>query len=158
LFLNIPLKKQIWKIAAIGLGLIISIIIIHIMQFLNLTLYKIPDGMDLTVPQSYEDFLKTNPLFLIGILFSNIFGSFTGGAIAKLTHYSVSILMAGWVGFVLIILEIYNLIAVEYPVWFWILTVALYIPSAWAGAYFVVINQQKNEDILESRDQRKAKS
>ncbi|WP_141691542.1 hypothetical protein [Rhodohalobacter halophilus] len=141
--LIIPVKKHIWKIASIGMGLIISIMVIHIMQFLNYTLYQTPDGVDLTLQQNYTDFILNNPQFLAGVLFSNITGSFTGGAIAKLTHYSVSILMAGWVGFVLMMLEVFNLLSVEYPVWFWILTVALYIPSAWAGAYFVSTFQHK---------------
>lgn len=113
------------------------------MQYLNVALYNTPEGVDLTDPRNYRAFILDHPHFLIGILFSNMTGSFTGGAIARLTHYSVSIFTAGWVGFILLILEVYNLVSVEYPVWFWILTIALYIPSAWAGAFFVTAIQQK---------------
>lgn len=142
MFLNIPLKFHIWKIAAIGLGIIVSILIIHIMHFLNITFYPIPESANLSDPDSYSEFIRTEPVFLAGFLLSTLTGSFSGGAVARLTNSSLSVFTAGWVGFVLMLLEIFNLMAVDYPVWFWILQVAFYIPAAWAGAGFVKLNQQ----------------
>lgn len=148
--LIIPLQKHIWTIAAIGLGVIISIVIIHIMQFINVSLYPIPESVNSADSDSYEWFLQNHTQFLLGLLLSNVTGSFFGGAVARLTHYSVTIRTAGWVGGILLLLEMYNLITVNYPVWFWILMIALYIPSAWAGAYFTVLNQTKDEVKNES--------
>ena len=146
--LNIPFKKHIWKIAAIGLGIIISILIIHIMQFINVALYPIGDSIMEFDRSVYADFVKENPLFLIGILFSNLTGSFVGGAIARLTHPTVTMLMAGWVGLILMLLDLYNLITVDYPLWFWLLSIIIYIPAAWSGALAVAYFQTKQfEDI-----------
>jgi hypothetical protein len=135
LSINIPLKRHIWKIAAIGLGLVISILIIFIMQFINMALYPVPDGIQLSDIIQYEQFILDHPVFLAGILFSNATGSFTGGAIARMTHPSVTVWMAGWVGLVLFLLDLYNLISVAYPGWFWFITLIIYIPGAWLGAY-----------------------
>jgi len=147
--LNIPLKNHIWKIAAIGLGLIISILIIHIMQFINIALYPIDETIVDFSPSVYNDFINDNPVFLIGILFSNLTGSFVGGAIAKLTHPTVTVMMAGWVGTVLLGLDIYNLIAVDYPLWFWLLSIVIYIPAAWLGAFAVKYTQFKQLEELQ---------
>lgn len=145
--LNIPIKHQIWKIAAVGLGIILSILIIHIMQFINIALYPIEDTVSDFNASFYADFVRVNPIFLIGILFSNLTGSFFGGAIAKLTHTSVTILSAGWVGVVLLGLDLYNLLSVDYPLWFWLLSLIIYIPAAWFGAYAVAFIQNKQIEV-----------
>lgn len=132
---NIPYKKHIWKLAAVGFGLVVSVLIIHIMQFINASLYPVEDGIRLSDKTLYEQFINRNPVFLAGILLSNATGSFTGGALARLIDPSISVLFAGWVGAVLLALDIYNLASVAYPLWFWFLTVLVYIPAAWSGAW-----------------------
>ena len=147
--LNIPIKKHIWKVAAIGLGIIISILIIFIMQFINMALYPIEDTIVEFDQSIYSDFVNNNPIFLLGILFSNLTGSFVGGAIARLTHHTVTVLMAGWVGVVLLVLDIYNLISVDYPFWFWLLSIIIYIPASWMGAFAVKQLQIKQFEELQ---------
>ena len=145
--LNIPIKKQIWKIAAVGLGIISSILIIHIMQFINIALYPVEETISEFNASVYDDFIRGNPIFLIGILFSNLTGSFFGGAIARLTHPSVTILSAGWVGVVLLGLDLYNLLSVDYPLWFWLLSLIIYIPAAWFGAFAVTFTQNRQIEV-----------
>ncbi len=118
------------------------------MQFINVALYPIGDSIMEFDRSVYADFVKENPIFLIGILFSNLTGSFVGGAIARLTHPTVTVLMAGWVGLILMLLDLYNLITVDYPLWFWLLSIIIYIPAAWSGALAVTFFQTKQlEDI-----------
>ena len=145
--LNIPIKKQIWKIAAVGLGIISSILIIHIMQFINIAFYPMENTVLDFDASNYADFIRTNTLFLIGILFSNFTGSFFGGAISKLTHPTVTILSAGWVGVVLLGLDLYNLLSVDYPLWFWLLSIIIYIPAAWFGAFAVTFTQNRQIEV-----------
>lgn len=145
--LNIPIKKQIWKIAAIGLGIISSILIIHIMQFINIALYPVEDSIVEFNASVYADFIMDNPVFLIGILFSNLTGSFFGGAVSRLTHPTVTILSAGWVGLVLMGLDLYNLLSVDYPLWFWLLSLIIYIPAAWLGAFAVTYTQNRQIEV-----------
>lgn len=143
MLLNIPLKKHIWKVAGIGMGVVFSILIIQIMQFINLALYPVESEGLIKESSAYVQFINSNPIFLVGILFSNATASFTGGAIARLTHSTVSVVAAGWVGAVLLILDLSNLIMVDYPLWFWLFSIIIYIPSAWLGA-FAVIHFQSN--------------
>lgn len=141
---NIPFKKVLPEIAAIGFGLIVSILIIHIMQFINGALYPVGEGVRLAEPAVYERFIRENPLFLMGVLFSNMTGCFTGGALARLIQPDLPVRFAGWVGAVLLGLEIYNLVWVAYPVWFWFLTLLIYLPAAWAGAWFIKFYRTAN--------------
>jgi hypothetical protein len=143
LLLNIPLKKHIWKVAGIGMGIIFSILIIHIMQLINLALYPVESEDLVSESSAYVLFINSNPIFLVGILFSNATASFTGGAIARLTHPTVSIAIAGWVGAILMILDLNNLMMVDYPLWFWLFSIIVYIPSAWLGA-FAITHFQSN--------------
>lgn len=144
---NIPIKKQIWKIAAIGLGITSSILIIHIMQFINIALYPVDDSTMEFTASVYADFIRNNPVFLAGILFSNLTGSFFGGAVARLTHPTVTIRSVGWVGLVLMGLDLYNLISVDYPLWFWLLSLIIYIPAAWFGAFAVTFIQNRQIEV-----------
>lgn len=125
------------------MGIVFSILIIHIMQFINLALYPVESEDLVKEPSAYVQFINSNPIFLLGILFSNATASFTGGAIARLTHPTVSAVAAGWVGVVLMILDLNNLINVDYPLWFWLFSIIIYIPSAWLGA-FAVTHFQSN--------------
>lgn len=143
MLLNIPLKKHIWKVAGIGMGVVFSILIIHIMQFINHALYPVESEDLIKGSSAYVQFINSNPIFLVGILFSNATASFTGGAIARLTHPKVSVVAAGWVGAVLLILDLSNLIMVDYPLWFWLFSIIIYIPSAWLGA-FAITHFQSN--------------
>jgi len=147
--LNIPIKRQIWKIAAIGLGIISSILIMHIMQFINIALYPVEDTVMDFDPFVYADFVMNNPVFLIGIFFSNLTGSFFGGAVARLTHPTVTILSAGWVGLVLMVLDLYNLLSVDYPLWFWLLSLIIYVPAAWLGAFAVIYIQNSQIEVTQ---------
>ncbi|MDZ7757337.1 hypothetical protein [Rhodohalobacter sp.] len=117
------------------------------MQFINIALYPVEDTVMEFDPSVYADFVRDNPVFLIGILFSNLTGSFFGGAVARLTHPTVTILSAGWVGVVLMGLDLYNLLSVDYPLWFWLLSLIIYIPAAWLGAFAISYFQNRQIEV-----------
>ncbi|TVR34179.1 MAG: hypothetical protein EA390_03335 [Balneolaceae bacterium] len=134
---KIPTEQTVWKIAAIGFGLIVSIAIIFIMQFINHSLYTAIDGVSIENKEQYSAFIHNNPLYLLGVLISNAAGSFTGGAVAKLIRNDITAPQACIVGLVLMILAFVNIVAVSHPVWFWILSVFAFIPFSWYGALFI---------------------
>lgn len=117
------------------------------MQFINIALYPVDDSITEFNVSVYADFIMSNPVFLVGILFSNFTGSFFGGAVARLTHPTVTIRSAGWVGLVLMGLDLYNLLSVDYPLWFWLLSLIIYIPASWLGAYAVKYTQNRQIEV-----------
>lgn len=135
--IRIPTATTLMQIAAAGLGLIVSVAILFIMQFINASLYPVPDGMDLSHDEVYALFVSEHPLFLIGILFSAGVSSFTGGAIAGLTRMDLKPIYPAGIGLILMILGFINIFMVPHPVWFWIGSLFVYIPFSWAGTRFI---------------------
>ncbi len=117
------------------------------MQFINIAMYPVDDSIMEFNASVYTDFIMNNPVFLAGILFSNLTGSFFGGAVARLTHPTVTIRSAGWVGLVLMGLDLYNLLSVDYPLWFWLLSLIIYIPASWLGAFAVNYSQNRQIEV-----------
>jgi hypothetical protein len=135
--LKIPSPEVVWKIAAIGFGLIVSIAVIFIMQFINFFLYPVPEDFQLNISEEYSAFIFKNPVFLIGNLFSSAFGSFVGGATAILVRHDVQPKDTIFIGLILMILGFINIGMVIHPIWFWIASTLIYIPSGWIGAHFI---------------------
>jgi hypothetical protein len=135
--IKIPSEQTLWKVVALGFGLIFSIAVIFVMQFINYSLYPIDEGYNLNLDQQYADFVKYNPLFLAGIWISNATGSFSGGALARLVRYDLSTKEASVIGLVLMVLGYLNMAAMPHPVWFWIISAFAFIPFSWYGAYII---------------------
>lgn len=134
---KIPSEKTIWHIAAIGLGLIISIAVIFILQFLNFLLYPSSNKIDINQTYEYSLFVANHPIFLSGNLLSNLIGCFLGSAIAVLVRPDLTITKSMSVGAVLLILSMVNIIMIPHPSWFVILTILLYLPFSYLGATFI---------------------
>jgi CDP-diglyceride synthetase len=145
---NILSPQTVWKIAALGFGLIVGVAIIFIMQFINYSLYPIPDSVQLDQAASYSEFINEHPVFLAGSLLANAAGCFTGGAIAIMVRSDVTIFETTLIGLVLMILGIINTIMAPHPAWYLIISILIYIPSCWLGAYFIKQTINKNPEML----------
>lgn len=141
ILIKIPSEETFRNIAAAGFGLIVSVAILFIMQYLNASLYP-TDGFSLSRESVYIDFVRDNPLFLAGMLISAATGSFMGGAIAVLVKPDLPSLYPIAIGTVLTVLGVVNLMMMPHPLWFWFVSIFIYIPSAWYGARF--IHQKRN--------------
>lgn len=124
-------------IAASGFGLIVSIAVLFIMQYINAALYPIPTDLDLSRDEIYFNFVSEHPLFLFGILFSAAAGSFVGGAVAALTKIDLPSLYPLAIGVVLMVLGYVNIAMIPHPVWFWIGSLFVYLPFSWGGARYI---------------------
>lgn len=135
--IKIPTEQTLWKIAALGFGLIFSVAVVFIMQFINYSLYPVSAELNLNIDQEYTHFVKNNPLFLAGIWISSATGSFSGGALACLIRYDITAKEASIIGLVLMVLGYINMSAIPHPAWFWIISVFAFIPFSWYGAYLI---------------------
>lgn len=141
--IKIPSIQTQWHIASFGFGLIISIAIIYLMQYINFALYHIPESVQLHNDEAYSNFIADNPIFLTGNLISSFVGSFFGGAIAVLLRQDISPVYAMGIGAVLMVLGFINILIVSHPAWFNFLSIFVYIPPCWLGAYSIqrIINK-----------------
>lgn len=128
-------ESLLWKIAAIGIGLIVGVAITAIMTQLNFLFYP----ADELTGTDAEDVLKTylhDPIMLSGNLIAIATGCFFAGAVAQMFFRYQNPLIFTYTGAVLMLLGVIDLITAPYPTWYWIASLILYIPATVAGAYF----------------------
>jgi hypothetical protein len=133
---NLPSEFTLWIIAAIGLGLIFGVAIIAFMNQLNFMFYQIPDSFNEDA-DLYLTELASNNLFLSGKIISIFTGCFFAGGIAKLVNRSIQIRDTTAAGIILILVGLIDLLSAPYPVWYWIISMLVYVPSSIAGYYFI---------------------
>jgi hypothetical protein len=114
-------------------GVVIGTIVILVIEILGHHLYPFPPGLDPKDHQALAKFMMTAPIgaWLL-VLFAYAAGSFVAGAsgtwIGRKSWH-------GWAcGGILMSLGLINLLLMPHPVWFWVASLALYLPAAWAGA------------------------
>ena len=134
--MKLPSEFTLWKIAAIGLGLIFGVAFIAFMNQLNFMFYKIPDSFNADA-DFYHFELASNNLFLTGKIISIFTGCFLTGGIAKLVNRSIQIRETVAAGIILMLVGLIDLFSAPYPVWYWVISMLVYVPSSVAGYYFI---------------------
>ncbi|MCC5906543.1 MAG: hypothetical protein JJU13_10065 [Balneolaceae bacterium] len=131
-----------WKIASAGFGLICGVAIIALMNQLNYLFYPVPEGRPEDLAMTYF----ANPLLLAGKLISIAAGCFFAGAISRLLHPGIEMVYAITIAIVLMILGFADLFTAEYPVWYWVVSLLVYVPASIAGFLFIErIHYQQTE-------------
>lgn len=138
--MNLPSENTLFKIAAIGFGLISGVAVIAFMQQVNVYLNPVPK-LSGSAYNSFEGFYTNDQIFLLGTLISNAAGSFIAGAIPVLFRKDIRPSETVYLALILMLLAFFNLFSNDYPVWFWFTNLAVYIPFTWLGTY---LNQKIN--------------
>lgn len=119
-------------LAAVG-GLAAAIVVILLVEFASHALYPPPEGFDPKNREALKAYIQSLPVeaFLM-VLLAYALGSFSGGALSALVVRGKR--SAFIVGGGLTAMGLYNLFAIPHPAWFWVASLALYVPFAWLGA------------------------
>jgi hypothetical protein len=142
--ISLPTDKTLWKTASAGFGLICGVAVIALMNQLNYLFYPVPDGTESEIAKAYfsDTFLLTGKLIAI------IAGCFFAGAISRLLHSGIEKKFAVGIGFILMIPALIDLISAPYPVWYWVISLLLYVPASIAGFIFIErIQIQRTEAV-----------
>ncbi len=131
--ISFPSDKIMWKVASAGFGLICGVAIIALMNQLNYLFYPVPEGRPEVLAVSYF----ANPLLLAGKLISIAAGCFFAGAISRLLHQGIEMVYAIAIAVVLMMLGLADLFTAEYPVWYWFVSLLVYVPASIAGFIFI---------------------
>ncbi len=122
------------RILSVVLGLICAMIIISGMEMLNSLFYAPPKGMNFEDPAVMRAMMAALPVtaFLL-VLLGFILGTFVGALVAALVHKSGSLVPAIVVGVILMVANAANLYLLQHPLWFAVLSTAVYLPMAYLG-------------------------
>jgi hypothetical protein len=125
------------SIAAIILGGVAASFLIMVLQIANtFLLFRFPEGVNPWDTESVTTYLKEHGIpteALLGVLVSYVVASFVGGLVAGLIAGRAPFAHAAAIGMLLTVAGVMNLMAFPHPVWFWIASLAVYVPLALCG-------------------------
>jgi hypothetical protein len=126
-----PLLRAVLAVIA---GLVVGQVVNGGLGFLGLLIYPMPPGVGWKDHEAIAEWLgAAPPVFWLLPIFAHQFGCFVGAWVAeKLAPRSVGPALA--IGFLFLTGGILNLFSIPHPLWFAIVDLALYLPSAWLGA------------------------
>jgi len=142
--IKLPTEFTLWKIAAVGFGLITGLAIIALMNQINFMFYPQPDSFNGN-NEFYYLSLAEDPLFLAGKIISICTGSFFTGALSGFVNQYVTVKEIFAAGIILLATGFIDLGSAPYPFWFWTASIISYIPAVLAGFYLTRKIQKLNE-------------
>ncbi len=119
-------------VLAIPAGLVVGGIVISFVQVAAITLLPLPEGVP-TDRASIEpgDIPAVNMAF---VLIAWAAGAFAGGGTAARVTRSAKRRLALIVGAFFLFAGVYNMATISSPLWFWVVGILLFLPSAHLGA------------------------
>lgn len=123
------------SILAVLAGVVVAGIVIAGVEYLGHLIYPPPPGLDPSDVESMKAMMADIPLgSLLFVLLAWALGSLAGGGVAARIAARSYLLHALIVGGIMLIGGVINMAMIPHPLWFWIVGVILFLPSAYAGA------------------------
>ncbi|OGT48397.1 MAG: hypothetical protein A3F17_04810 [Gammaproteobacteria bacterium RIFCSPHIGHO2_12_FULL_41_15] len=137
------------KTLSIIFGILSAFVVISLIEMINHILYPMPANLNPNEMQAIQEWIKTLPaLAYLIVLLAYFMGSVVGGAIARLIHRN-SMATAITVGCVMFLAGVANFLMIRAPVWFAVICLLTYVPSACFGAWIVgALSTKKPKHIV----------
>ena len=120
---------------AIGVGLLVGMLTITVIDAIGMALYPLPAGVDPDNPESIRAAIPTLPLgSFVFLLAAWALGAMHGGGFAAYLSRGPRVLHGLIVGAILMAYAIYQLYVFGGPTWFTVTGVLLFLPCAYIGA------------------------
>lgn len=134
--MKLPKESTLWRWSVIGLGLIIGVAVIAIMNTLNDFLNSVYGD-----PASAfaDDLIDTTNItvYLIGKVISILSGCFTAGAIIKFLRPDIEMKSLIGAGFIFASLSLFDVLLSSLPWWYQIISLIVPIPAVLLGNYLI---------------------
>ncbi|RNI28021.1 hypothetical protein EFA69_18225 [Rufibacter immobilis] len=115
-------------------GAAVGVFTISLVQFLSHQLYPLPTNSNPNDPQAMATFMTNAPVAaLLLVLLAYALGAFFGGMVAARYATARPVLHALLVGALLLVAGIANLVQIPHPLWFTVISLAIYLPMAFFG-------------------------
>jgi uncharacterized protein YacL len=123
------------SILAVVAGLVLGVVLIFAVESLGHFVYPPPSDLDMTNPEALKNLMANAPVgALLFVILAYVIGSFGGGWLAARLAQKSHVMHSLIVGGLLMAAGIMNMLMIPHPTWFWIISLVLYLPAAYAGA------------------------
>jgi hypothetical protein len=123
------------SVIPVWVGALVAGLLIWAMEVLGSLIYPPPPGMNPDDPASVKTAMANLPAgALLLVLLGWIVGTFAGAWITALRADRAPIGHGLVLGGLFLVGAVVNMLMIPHPVWFWILGVAIFLPSAFLGA------------------------
>lgn len=114
-------------------GVIIGGAVIYLVESIGHKIYPLPENLDWTDTEALGNHIATLPIgaFII-VLLAYILGSVAGGFMT-VQYKNSGMPNAIAVGVILLLLGLLNLVMIQHPTWFMVVSLLLYVPFAYLG-------------------------
>ncbi len=123
------------KILSVLAGLVIAVLIIMGVEWIGIQLFPLPSELNMNDMES----LRTHPEMIplankLFVLLAWAAGTFAGSWLATVVSKRENFAQGLIVGIILLVLAIINMSLFPHPIWFWIIGILLFFPTAYYGA------------------------
>lgn len=126
------------NILGIVAGVITGAVLIAVVQLIGHQVVPVAGAPDMNDQEAMREFVKALPASALWVVIAAYaIGSFAGGAVAAYLSRGHRIRHALVVGGVLMLAGLMNLLNIPHPVWFWVVSLLVYLPAAWMGGRLV---------------------
>ena len=133
------MKPRVRSFLGVVAGVIVGSVVIAVVQRLNSLLFPLPSGLDVTNREALDAAISDMPeSALIGVLVAWGLGTFLASWTAVRIGARAARPQALIVGLILLAAAVVNMLMLPHPLWFWIIGVLLFVPSALLGARVAV--------------------
>lgn len=123
------------NILAVVAGLITGMILIAAIEYVGHQIYPLPEGLDMHDPDAIRAYLETAPTgSLWMVILAYAIGAFDAGLVSSVIARQDSRRVALICGLFLLAFGLINLFLIPHPAWFWVLSLAVFLPSAYLGS------------------------
>ena len=135
------------SIIAVIAGLIAGSIVIYLIELAGHALYPPPELFDPMDREAAKEMMDAAPIgSLLMVILAYLVGSFAGGAVAALVPAKSRLSHSLATGLILMVFGIINLVLLPHPVWFWVLSLIVFVPFAFLGGQAVVRRSLRDPD------------
>ena len=132
------------SILAFVVGIIVTVAVIAGIEFINIALHPIPNGLRIDDQLGMRAWMTTLPASAFAtLLAAYVVGSFVGGGVSALIAGCCRIIHAGLIGGLVVLAAVFNFREFPgmHPNWLMIATYALPVPVSLIAGWLVATNQ-----------------
>jgi len=134
------------NIIGIIVGLTAAFFMTWGIQMINYSLFPMPEGLEVTDTEAMKKYVAGLPMTAyIIVLLSHILGAFVGAWVGSVVADSHERKISIGIGSFLLIMGLINLLSIPHPVWFIIVDLLVFIPSALLGhALYTILKNRSH--------------
>lgn len=118
------------KILAVVFGVVVAVVLIIAIEALGHTVYPVPDGLDLTIPEVLKAYMIDAPIAaLLLVLGAWLVAALVGGLSACFIAKESPLVYSAIIGGLVLMGTVINLISIPHPLWFSITSVVAIIAT-----------------------------